>query len=62
MDSHPPCGRCRTTDPDAFDSPTSAYCRKCWAWQMDPDRRFREWAESAQRSSTRLPFFIRGSS
>jgi hypothetical protein len=43
-DPHGPCYRCKTTDADAFDTPTSSYCRTCWAWVTDYGRRMSEWA------------------
>jgi hypothetical protein len=48
-DSHPPCGRCRTTEPDAFDAPTSAFCVPCWEYMTDHGRRFGEWIENTLR-------------
>jgi len=49
IDAHPPCGRCRTTVAGAFSSPTSAYCATCWAWMVDPGRRFGRWIEDTLR-------------
>jgi hypothetical protein len=57
-DTHPPCARCSTTDPAEFEHPSSMFCRPCWAWQIDPDRRFRDWAESTIANARgRGPFF-----
>jgi hypothetical protein len=44
MPDTPRCTRCRTQGPEAFDSPTAAYCRECWAYITDHGRRFGEWA------------------
>ena len=56
-DTHPPCARCSTTDPDAFDSPTSGWCRECWAWMTDYGRRFSEWADGViSRGRNWTPF------
>lgn len=57
MDTHPPCFRCRTTDPDAFGTPTAAYCLSCWAWKTDYSRQFHDWVD--RETSSRWPFFIR---
>jgi hypothetical protein len=38
----PKCQRCRTEDPDRFETPTGAFCRSCWAYLVDHGRRFTE--------------------
>jgi hypothetical protein len=48
-DPHAPCYRCQSTDPEAFDSPTSAFCSGCWTWLSDPGRRFGQWIEDTLR-------------
>jgi hypothetical protein len=56
---HPPCGTCRTTDPEAFHSPTSAYCQSCWRGIVDHGRSFDRWARDTLRGSgARFPFHV----
>jgi hypothetical protein len=48
-DQHIACRRCAATKPEAFDTPTGAYCRECWAYITDHGRRFGEWIEEQLR-------------
>jgi hypothetical protein len=58
-ETHRPCGRCKTTDVEVFDSPTSAYCSPCWAIIVDPSAAFHRFADRA-RGLDRAPFFNTG--
>jgi hypothetical protein len=45
---HAPCRRCKTTDPDVFARPTSAYCQPCWQYMSDHGRRrFGDWCRDS---------------
>jgi hypothetical protein len=40
MTGHPhPCRTCGTTDAEAFDTPTGAWCRECWSQSLADSRR-----------------------
>jgi hypothetical protein len=55
-ETHRPCHRCRTTDPEAFATPTGAYCDACWSWMTDHGRRFKEWIEEQTAPKARRWF------
>ena len=58
-ETHTPCRKCRTTDPEAFATPTGAFCCDCWAPQVDHGAKFSRWADDAiarARGAARGPF------